>query len=199
MDLQNPHDNKVEEDEVPICTKPPDPHGTDPHHMFLDIAFYFDFLSDAKKLKQLSSESDNNESCLVAPPRLNKLISEQDIRKEILRRYSSFGVSTTVFLALFYNIWSCLLPLQKQHILSLSIWPSLLGLFGFMVFVCAVAVMILVGAVFTSMQKAMLIILLVIMHLQSANSILEVCVILLGGFFMAWYAFGRKESPKSII
>jgi hypothetical protein len=33
----------------------------------------------------------------------------------------------------------------------------LLGLFGFMMFVCAVSVMILVGAAFTSMQKVMLI------------------------------------------
>lgn len=114
----------------------------------------------------------------------------------ILRRCSSFLVSTVVFIGLFYNIWSSLLPLQNEHIHRLSIWMSLLGLLGSLVFVCAVVVIILVGGVFTSMQKATLIILHVWMLIQSANSILEVCVILLGGAFMVWFAFWIKESPN---
>ncbi|CAK8542816.1 unnamed protein product [Lathyrus sativus] len=177
MGFQIPHHNKLE----PISTNSDSLHKTYPRDMLLDIPFGFDF------------QSDLNKSYVI---RLNKFISEQGTREDILRRCSSFLVSTIVFLGLFYNIWSSLFPLQKQHIHRLSIWPSLLGLFGFLVFVCAVAVMILVRAVFTPMQKAMLIILLVWMHIQSANSILEVCLILLAGLFMAWYAFVKKESPN---
>ncbi|CAK8542556.1 unnamed protein product [Lathyrus sativus] len=129
----------------------------------------------------------------------------RQIRKEIVGCISSFVVSNTVFLGIFYNIWSILLkstsvqPLQKEHDHHHSIWPSLLGLFGFMVLVCAVAAMILAGAVFTRMQKAMLIFWVVFMHLQSANSIIEVFVILIGGLFMGWYSFGEKQPPNEVI
>jgi len=123
----------------------------------------------------------------------------QHRRKEIVRRFSSSVISTIVFLGIFYNIWNNQLPiinaplLRKEHDGLLSIWPSLLGLFGFMVFICAVAVMILVGAPFTGMQKAMLIFWAILMHLQSANSIIEVLVTLVGGLFMGWYAFGETK------
>ncbi|CAL5192839.1 unnamed protein product [Lathyrus oleraceus] len=129
----------------------------------------------------------------------------QQIRKEIVQYISSFVVSTTVFLGIFYNIWSRLLSsisvqsLQKEHDHRLSIWLSLLGLIGIMVFVCAVAAMILVGAVFTRTQKAMLIFWVVLMHLQSANSIIEAFVTLIGGIFMGWYAFGEKQPPNEVI
>ncbi|XP_058737712.1 uncharacterized protein LOC131609905 isoform X1 [Vicia villosa] len=197
MDLQIPHVNKLGDDDQPICRNVDlSHHKTDPHDVLLVIPdnrkFDFDFSSDSKKL---SSQPNNNESYIA--PRLHKFISEQDLRKEILRRCSSFLVSTVVSIGLFYNIWSSLLPHQKQHIHRLSTWMSFLGLLGFIVFVSAVAVMILVGGVFSSTQKAMLIILLLWMHIQSANSILEVCVILLGGVFMAWYAFWKKESPTN--
>lgn len=175
-----------------------------------------------------SSHLDNNESC-VAPgcdldwqhkltselhwyntyvPRDRKLQHDytykynQQIRKEIVACISSFVVSTTVFLGIFYSIWSILLkstsvqPLQKEHDHDHSIWPSLLGLFGFMVLICAVAAMILVGAIFTRTQKATLIFWVVLMHLQSANSIIDVFVILIGGLFMGWYAFWRKATTK---
>ncbi|KAI5427809.1 uncharacterized protein LOC127126666 [Lathyrus oleraceus] len=193
MGLQIPHDNKLEDDDQPICTNVDlSLHKTDPHDVLLHIPEVdFDFPSD---LNKLSSLSDNNESYVA--PRLHKLISEQDLRKDILRSCSSFLVSSVVFIGLLYNIWSCLFSHQKQHIHRLSIWMSLLSLFCSMVFVCSVAVIILVGAVFTPMQKAMLIVWLVLMHLQSANSILEICVILLAGFFMASYAFWKKESPS---
>ncbi|KAL5058667.1 hypothetical protein RYX36_030271 [Vicia faba] len=178
-----------------------------------------------------SSHLDNNESC-VAPgcgldwqhkltselhwyntyvPRDTKLQHDytykynQQIRKEIVGCISSFVVSTTVLLVIFYNIWSSLLsvinvqPLQKEHDHHISIWPSLLGLFGFMVLVCAIAAMILVGAVFTRTQKVMLINWVVLMHIQSANSIIEVFVTLIGGVFMGWYAFGEKQPPNEVI
>ncbi|XP_058737715.1 uncharacterized protein LOC131609905 isoform X3 [Vicia villosa] len=192
MDPQIPHDDKLVEDDRPICTNVHlSLHKKDPHDAHLDIPFDFDFSSDSKKL---SSQPNNNESYVA--PRLHKFISKQDLRKELLRRWSSFLVSTVVFIGLFYNIWSTiLLPMQKQRIHRFYIWSSFLGLLGFIVFVSAVAVMILAGGVFSSTQKAMLIILLLWMHIQSAKSILEVCVILLGGVFMAWYAFWKKESP----
>ncbi|XP_058737501.1 uncharacterized protein LOC131609729 [Vicia villosa] len=178
-----------------------------------------------------SAHLDNNGSC-VAPalrldwlhkltlelhwyktniPRDTKLQQDytykynQQIRKEIVGCISSLVVSTTVFLGIFYNIWSSLLSsinvqqLEKEHDHSLSIWPSLLGLFCFMVLVCAVAGMILVGVVFTRMQKAMLIFWVVLMHLQSANSMIEVFVILIGGLFMGWYAFGEKQLPNEAV
>ncbi|XP_058737713.1 uncharacterized protein LOC131609905 isoform X2 [Vicia villosa] len=196
MDLQIPHVNKLGDDDQPICRNVDlSHHKTDPHDVLLVIPdnrkFDFDFSSDSKKL---SSQPNNNESYVA--PRLHKFISKQDLRKELLRRWSSFLVSTVVFIGLFYNIWSTiLLPMQKQRIHRFYIWSSFLGLLGFIVFVSAVAVMILAGGVFSSTQKAMLIILLLWMHIQSAKSILEVCVILLGGVFMAWYAFWKKESP----
>jgi hypothetical protein len=124
----------------------------------------------------------------------------QHVRKETVRCISSFVVPTIVFLGIFYNIWNSQLPiinipaLNKEH--NVSIWPSLLGLFGFMMFVCAVSVMILVGAAFTSMQKAMLIFWVIFMHLQSANSNIEVFLTLLGGLFMGWFAF-RKKQPQN--
>ncbi|PNX72902.1 hypothetical protein L195_g028800 [Trifolium pratense] len=46
---------------------------------------------------------------------------------------------------------------------------------------------------FTNMQKAMLIFWVVFMHLQSANSIIEVFVTLVGGLFMGWFAFGKSN------
>jgi hypothetical protein len=83
----------------------------------------------------------------------------QHVRKETVRCISSFVVSTIVFLGIFYIIWNSQLPIINVPALKcdVSIWPSLLGLFGFMMFVCAVSVMIRVGAAFTSMQKVMLI------------------------------------------
>jgi len=126
----------------------------------------------------------------------------QHIRKDIVQCLSSSVVSVVVSLGIFYNIWSSQLSifqvqsLHKEHSYRLSIWPSFLGLFGFMVFVCAVAVMNLVGAPFTSMQKAMLIFLAILMHLQSANSIIEVFVTLVGGLSMGWHAFGKKKNHQ---
>jgi hypothetical protein len=129
----------------------------------------------------------------------------QHMRKEIVRCLSSFVVSTIVFLGISYNIWNNQLsiihvpPLHKEQNGRLSVWSSLLGLFGFMMFVCAVAVMVLVGAPFTSIQKAMLIFLAILMHLQSANSIIEVFVTLVGGLSMGWYCFGKKQPPNEVI
>lgn len=129
----------------------------------------------------------------------------QQIRKEIVGCISSLVVSTTVFLGVFYNIWTSLLPsisvqpLQKEPYHRLSIWPPLLGLFGLMVLVYALAAMILVGAIFTRTEKAMLIFWVVLMHLQSANSIIKVFVTLIGGLFMGWYAFGEKQPPNEVI
>jgi hypothetical protein len=68
-----------------------------------------------------------------------------------------------------------------------------------MVFVCSVAVMILVGAPFNSVQKAMLIFWTILMHVQSANSIIEVSVTLVGGLFMVWYAFGKKQQSNEFL
>jgi len=188
MGLQIPC-NKLEDNDQQICTNVDASFiKTDPRDLRLDIQFDSD-------VKKFSSQSNNNESYVT--PLLSKSISEQDSRKQILRSWASFILSTDISIVLFYNIWSTLFPLEKQNIYLLSIWESFLGLFAFMLFVSALAIMILVGGVFTCIQKAMLIILLLWMHIQSANSIIEVCVILLGGVFMAWYAFWKEESPDN--
>jgi hypothetical protein len=126
-------------------------------------------------------------------------INNQHNCKEITRPFSSFVVSAVVFLSIVYSIWNSqlsifnVLPLYKEHDGRHSIWPSLLELFAFMVFVCAVSVMILVGAAFTNMQKAMIILWLMLLHLQSSNSISEVFGTLAAGLFMVWYAFGKSN------
>ncbi|WJX77355.1 hypothetical protein P8452_60675 [Trifolium repens] len=162
--------------------------------------------------ENMSSQLDNNEldrSNRIIPtdPEFqhgNTYEYNQHTRKEIVRRFSSFVVSTVVFLGILYNIWSSSLsstiqvpPRNKER--DASIWLSLLGLFGFMVFVCSVAVMILVGAPFNSVQKAMLIFWTILMHVQSANSIIEVSVTLVGGLFMVWYAFGKKQQSNEFL
>jgi len=119
--------------------------------------------------------------------------------KEIVQCLSSFVLSTVVFLGISYNIWNSQLliihvqRLHKEHSAHLSILPPFLTFFGFMVFVCAVAAMILLRAPFTCMQKAMLIFWALLLHLQSANSIIEVFVTLVGGLYLGWYSFvGQK-------
>ncbi|KAK2415510.1 hypothetical protein QL285_037984 [Trifolium repens] len=148
----------------------------------------------------MSSMQDNNE--LYWSNNIYEY-NQHIIRKEIVRRSSSFLVSTIVVLGIFYNICSSQLSiinfptLHKER--NVSIWLSLLGLVGFMVFVCAVAVMIIVRAPFTSMQKSMLIFWAILMHLQSAKSIIEVFLTLVGGLFMVWYTFGKKQPPNDVM
>jgi len=85
---------------------------------------------------------------------------------------SSFVVSTGIYLGIFFSIsrsqFSIMQfePLLKEHADTPSIWPSLLGLFAFMVFFCAVAIMILVGAPLSRMQKIMLIFWVIICNLK---------------------------------
>lgn len=120
-------------------------------------------------------------------------------RKEFVQCLSSHVLSTVVFLGISYIIWNSELSiihvqvLHKDHGDRPSILPPLLTFFGFTVFVCAVAVMILVRAPFTSMQKAMLIFWALLLHLQSANSIIEVFVTLVGGLYLGRYAFGKNN------
>jgi hypothetical protein len=148
----------------------------------------------------MSSRIDNNE---LYWSNNTYEYNQHIIRKEIVRRSSSFVVSTIVVLGIFYNICSSQLsiinfpPLHKER--NVSIWLSLLGLVGFMVLVCAVAVMIIVRAPFTSMQKSMLIFWAILMHLQSANSIIEVFLTLVGGLFVVWYTFGKKQPPNDVM
>ncbi|MCH79911.1 hypothetical protein A2U01_0000672, partial [Trifolium medium] len=148
----------------------------------------------------MSSRLDNNE---LYWSNNTYEYNQHIIRKEIVRRSSSFVVSTIAVLGIFYNICSSQLsiinvpPLHKER--HVSTWLPLLGLFGFMVFDCAVIVMIIVRAPFTRMQKAMLIFWGISMHLESANSIIEVFLTLVGGLFMVWYTFGKKKLPNDVM
>ncbi|KAJ1376470.1 putative transmembrane protein [Sesbania bispinosa] len=119
-----------------------------------------------------------------------KGVFNQHKRKEIALHHVLF---TIMFLGLLFDIWSQSSLMHKQ-LVSVSIWPSLLGLFGFMAFVWAVAIMILVGAPFTRMHRAMLISWAIFMLLNSANSITASYVPMLGIFFMGWLARGKATT-----
>ncbi|KAJ1443633.1 putative transmembrane protein [Sesbania bispinosa] len=122
-----------------------------------------------------------------------KGVFNQHNLKEIALHHVLF---TIMFLGLLFDIWSQSSLMHKQRV-SVSIWPSLLGLFGFMAFVWAVAIMILVGAPFTRMHRAMLISWAIFMLLNSANSITATYVPMLGIFFMGWFARGRGKATTT--
>ncbi|KAJ1381208.1 putative transmembrane protein [Sesbania bispinosa] len=110
-------------------------------------------------------------------------------RKEIAHHV----LFTIMFLGLFFDTWSQSSLMHKERVND-SIWPSLLGLLGFMAFVWAVAIMILVGAPFTRMHCAMLISWAIFMLLNSANSITASYVPMLGIFFIGWFARGKATT-----
>jgi len=155
----------------------------------------------------------------------NRNKNNQQVSMDTVQSISSFLIYIIVFLGISYIIWSSQLsiinvhPMNKEHdhrlsvcppnlsIINvhpikehehrLSVWPPLLGLFGYMVFVCAVAAMNLVGAAFTTMHKTMIIFWATLMNLQLANSNTEVFVTLACGFFMECYMLlERKTTTK---
>lgn len=124
----------------------------------------------------------------------------QHKHKEIVGWISSFVFSTVIFLGFTFSILnnlSSVIHVPQLHDDCLSILPSYITMtvFTLVWFICAFAVMtvmILVGAAFTSMQKAMLISWIIWLHLQSANSVMDVFVTLVGALVMVWYVFGKK-------
>lgn len=87
----------------------------------------------------------------------------QQKRKEIAQHVSFVVVLSIIFCCLFLDLW-----IKPPHVMvqSVSIWDSLLGLFGFMVFVWAVAIMILVGVPFIRVQSVVLVFWAILMHLK---------------------------------
>jgi hypothetical protein len=69
-----------------------------------------------------------------------------------------------IFVGLFFDMWiePSLMNDQRGRI-----WASLIKLLGFMVFVWAVAIMILVGVPFGQMQSVVLVFCAIWMHLKS--------------------------------
>lgn len=146
------------------------------------------------------AEKDNQRSLtcnMLSLPDNNGL----HMRMKIIQWLSSYALSTNLLVFISCNIWSSISsvihvpPLHKKWDDRLSIWPSLLRLSGFMVFICAVAAMVLVRAPFTSMQKSMLIFWAILLHLQSANSIIDVYLTLVLALLVIWHAFGKKQPP----
>jgi len=88
----------------------------------------------------------------------------QQKRKEIAQHVSFVVVLSIIFGCLFLD-----LGIKPPHmkVQSVSIWDSLLGLFGFMVFVWAVAIMILVGVPFIRVQSVVLVFWAILMNLKS--------------------------------
>ncbi|GAU49477.1 hypothetical protein TSUD_181550 [Trifolium subterraneum] len=119
---------------------------------------------DVNVIGNMSSHLDNNELHWSNRnvPRDPKF--EFQNHKEI-PGFSSFVVSTGIVLGIFHNIWKSRLlfinvpSLYKEHYHRLSIWLSLLDLFGLK----------LDDAALTSMQKAVLIFWLISFYLQPAN------------------------------
>jgi hypothetical protein len=83
---------------------------------------------------------------------------------EIAQHVSFVVVMCIIFVGLFFDMWiePSLMNDQRGRI-----WASLIKLFGFLVFVWAVAIMILVGVPFTRMQSVVLVFCAIWMHLKS--------------------------------
>ncbi|KAJ1443635.1 putative transmembrane protein [Sesbania bispinosa] len=170
-------------------------------HVSLDIDSMVPLLGD-KMTSQLQNNSTdfNLNKHKETKPRVPLFdVFNQQKRKEIAQHVSSAVLFTIMFLGLLFDIWSQsslmkkVQPLHTERV-PVSIWPSLLGLFGFMAFVWAVAIMILVGAPFTRMHRAMLILWAIFMLLKSANSITASYVPMLVIFFMGWFARGKATT-----
>ncbi|KAK7295252.1 hypothetical protein RJT34_18158 [Clitoria ternatea] len=89
----------------------------------------------------------------------------QHKRKKTAQHVSSFAMATIVFLWIVLDICSQL-SMTPEHG-PIVIWSHLLGLLGFMVFVWAVAIMILVGVQLSRMQCAMLVFWAILMLVRS--------------------------------
>lgn len=117
-------------------------------------------------------------------------------RKQTVERVSSFVIATTEFHWIITDICSQLstIHLQPEHS-YLFIWSSLLELLGFLVFVCAILAMILVGARFTRLQSIMLMFWAIWMLVRSAKSLTSVSALILGILFTGWHVLLEKQPP----
>lgn len=110
-------------------------------------------------------------------------------KREEIAQYVSFVVVLTIlFGSLFFDMWIEPLLMKVQ---SGPIWVSSLRLFGFMAFVWAVAIMILVGVPFVRVQRVVFIFWAILMHLKSHNSITAMCVPILGIVVFGVFARGK--------
>ncbi|KAK7295249.1 hypothetical protein RJT34_18155 [Clitoria ternatea] len=91
----------------------------------------------------------------------------QHKRKKTAQHVSSFAMATIVFLWIVLDICSQLSMIPEHG--PIVIWSHWLGLLGFMAFVWAVAIMILVGAQFSRMQCAMLVFWAILMIVRSVG------------------------------
>ncbi|KAL2328226.1 hypothetical protein Fmac_021653 [Flemingia macrophylla] len=105
---------------------------------------------------------------------------------------SSFFIAAIPFLWIISDICSQLsiFQLEQRHILS-----SLLRLFGFTVFVCAVTTMVVVGAPFSRMQRTMLMFWAILMLVRSAMSLTTLYVSMLAIILMGWHVLFEKQTP----
>ena len=134
----------------------------------------------------------HNETMLKEPMFQLDDTFNQHKRKETTKRVPYFVIFPTLCLWILLVTRSLttstrVQPLHKEHG-SVSIGAPLLELFSFIVFVWAVATMILVGAKFTSMHGAMLLFWAILMHVRSDNSTSALYLSILGIFFIGWYA-----------
>jgi len=114
----------------------------------------------------------------------NSELFSHEKRKRIVHNVSSTVMASTVFLWVAMEICSQLSIIQLQPksgtILFLS---TFLKLFGFMAYISATAAMIVNGAPFSSMQSIMLMFWAIFMLVNSAKSLTEVYLPILGIIF----------------
>ncbi|KAG2404175.1 uncharacterized protein HKW66_Vig0110970 [Vigna angularis] len=118
----------------------------------------------------------------------NSELFSHEKRKKTVHRVSSFVMASIVFLSVAMEMCSQLSIIQLQPksgpILFLS---TILKLFGFMAYVSATAAMIVNGAPFPGMQSSMLMFWATFMLVNSAKSLTEVYLPLLGIIFTGCY------------
>ncbi|KAL9297096.1 hypothetical protein ACSQ67_022992 [Phaseolus vulgaris] len=123
----------------------------------------------------------------------NSEILGSEKRKKTVQRVSSFVMASTVFLWIGMDLCSQLsiIQLQPKHGPSLF-WSTFLKLFGFMAYVSATSAMIVVGAPFSGTQSCMLMFWAILMLLNSAKSLTEVYLPLMGTILTGCYVLVLK-------
>ncbi|WJX77293.1 hypothetical protein P8452_60614 [Trifolium repens] len=115
-------------------------------------------LQDNSTISNNNNENKHKETMPKSYPKFHHK------RNEIAQHISFVVVMCIIFVGLFFDMWiePSLMNDQRGRI-----WASLIKLFGFLVFVWAVAIMILVGVPFARMQSVVLVFFAIWMHLKS--------------------------------
>ncbi|RHN47179.1 hypothetical protein MtrunA17_Chr7g0250141 [Medicago truncatula] len=161
-------------------------HNNEP---FLDFKFKQPLAKDGKITSQLQHNSTSSNYPYKYKETMPRSYPKFKHKREEIAQYVSFVVVLTIlFGSLFFDMWIEPLLMKVQRG---PIWVSSLRFFGFMAFVWAVAIMILVGVPFVRVQRVVFIFWAILMHLKSHNSITAMCVPILGIVVFGVFARGK--------